>query len=276
MAQVDTDATPDSPLEFKKRARRRLVGAAAFALLAAIVLPMVMDREPRPLVQDVQIRIPSQDGDSLISKLSPNKATPTPLPPSPPDSDDEVDAAPGKASGAVATETKPVAEKKPEKPAPASDKPAETLPSPAAKTPEKPKAVEKPADKPVEKPVEKPAEKPVKPAEKATDKPADKPVAKPAADKAEEAKARAALSGQEAETPWLVLIGAYKDEANVKQLTGKMKQSGVPVMTEPFSSPQGPRTRVRAGPFKNQEAAERALAKLKKIGIDGVVKQTAK
>jgi len=58
----------DDNLELKKRARRRLVGAAAVALLAAIVLPMVMDQEPRPLNQDVQIQIPRQDGDNFTAR----------------------------------------------------------------------------------------------------------------------------------------------------------------------------------------------------------------
>lgn len=57
----------DDNLELKKRARRRLVGAAALALLAAIVLPMVMDQEPRPLNQDVQIQIPRQEGDNFTA-----------------------------------------------------------------------------------------------------------------------------------------------------------------------------------------------------------------
>ena len=41
----------DANLQLKKRARRRLVGAIAFAGLAAVVLPMVMDEEhfPSPL-----------------------------------------------------------------------------------------------------------------------------------------------------------------------------------------------------------------------------------
>ncbi|PKO55598.1 MAG: sporulation protein [Betaproteobacteria bacterium HGW-Betaproteobacteria-21] len=48
-------------LEIKKRARRRLVGAAALALLAAIVLPMAMDQEPQVSSQDIQISIPDRD-----------------------------------------------------------------------------------------------------------------------------------------------------------------------------------------------------------------------
>jgi DedD protein len=58
----------DDNLELKKRARRRLVGAAALALLAAVVLPMVMDQEPRPLNQDVQIQIPRQEGDNFTAR----------------------------------------------------------------------------------------------------------------------------------------------------------------------------------------------------------------
>ena len=47
----------DAQLELKKRARRRLVGAAALAVLAAIVLPMVMDQAPKQQpAQDIQIR----------------------------------------------------------------------------------------------------------------------------------------------------------------------------------------------------------------------------
>ncbi len=220
MAQPDTEASLDGQLELKKRARRRLVGAAALALLAAIVLPMVMDHEPRQPAQDVQVRIPSQDGSAIASRLLPNKAVPTPLPPSPPDSAPE-----GKPE--VAPDAKPLLEPKPAAAIPRDDKP--------------------------------------------TEKPAEKPVSK-----ADEARARAALAGQEAGDSWLVLIGAYKDAANVKQLTAKLKQVGVPVFTEHFDSPQGPRTRVRAGPFKTRLAAEQALAKMKKVGIGGPIAQSGK
>lgn len=48
MAEIDD-------IELKKRARRRLVGAGALALLAAIVLPMVMDSEPAQPVSDIRV-----------------------------------------------------------------------------------------------------------------------------------------------------------------------------------------------------------------------------
>lgn len=69
-------AESEAQLELKKRARRRLVGAAALALAAVIVLPMVMDHEPKPLAQDIQIRIPSQDAPAALpsAPAKPNTA----------------------------------------------------------------------------------------------------------------------------------------------------------------------------------------------------------
>ena len=59
----------DAQSQLKKRARRRLVGAVAFASVVAVVLPMVMDHEPRQTVQDVEIRIPGQDEKPVSPKL---------------------------------------------------------------------------------------------------------------------------------------------------------------------------------------------------------------
>lgn len=64
-------------LEIKKRARRRLVGAAALALLAAIVLPMAMDQEPQVSSQDIQISIP--DRDATASEARPIASRERPL-----------------------------------------------------------------------------------------------------------------------------------------------------------------------------------------------------
>ncbi|MDR1228943.1 MAG: SPOR domain-containing protein [Azoarcus sp.] len=48
-------------LEIKKRARRRLVGAVALALLAVILLPLAMDGGSPPIESDVQVSVPSRD-----------------------------------------------------------------------------------------------------------------------------------------------------------------------------------------------------------------------
>jgi len=189
---ADSEASLDEQLELKKRARRRLVGATALVLLAAIVLPMVMDREPRPVNPDIQIRIPSQDGNSgFAAHVAPAKPAATPLPPVTPAAEP---------AAAAAVDAKP--EAKTETPL-AKEVSKATVPV-TAPNPAPEKAIEKPVTKPADKPV---AAKPAmdKPAEKAQAKPVEKVADK----KADEARAADALSGGTAEQ-WVIQLGAYK------------------------------------------------------------------
>jgi len=63
MARRDkTDQAPADPgLPFKRRARRRLVGALVIGLGVAVTLPFVLDREPRYPKPDIRVDIPSRD-----------------------------------------------------------------------------------------------------------------------------------------------------------------------------------------------------------------------
>ena len=62
----------DQELQFKKRARRRLVGAVALVLLMITVLPMILDdRAGQAPQQDIEITIPSQEGSDFTSKIIP-------------------------------------------------------------------------------------------------------------------------------------------------------------------------------------------------------------
>jgi DedD protein len=224
-----TDA--DAQLQLKKRARRRLVGAVAFAAFAAIVLPVVMDQKPAPVVQDVEIRIPGQDEQPF---------TPAVVPPEVP------------VAAAV----------RPESSASATAQPAPPVVPPPAVV-----ANSKVADKPVE--------KPVKPAEKKVDKPAEKADKPPAEAKENPADARRAadiLTGKSAATPpangqFVILIGAFADPANVVNLKKKLGELGITVYTEALDQ----KTRVRAGPFHDRSAAEKALQKMQKIGVNGQI-----
>ncbi|MDE2600405.1 MAG: SPOR domain-containing protein [Rhodocyclaceae bacterium] len=234
---TENTAAPDSDLQLKKRARRRLVGAVALALLAAIVLPMVMDHEPRPAQQDIQVRIPSQDAGSFTSRVLPGAPTATPLPPV-----------------AEARKPEPTPELKPE------------LKPEAALEPVAPAKVEiRPEPKPVE---AKPVIKPELPRHDA----------KPDAKTAEALRAEKILAGGDApkaEAPksdhdqWVLQLGAYAEQGNVKVLQGKIKELGYPSYTEKVTTPQGERIRVRAGPFSSKAAAEKAQARLKQIGAGG-------
>ena len=226
-AEPPTEALPDEQLNLKKRARRRLVGAIALALLAVIVLPMVMDQEPKPLTQDIQIRIPSQEPTSVspLARIIPGKPAPTPLP----------------TPAAI--------------PAPVAAAPAAPVEAPP-ETKADAKTVTK-ADAP------KAAPAPAKQGEpKAVEKPAEKPAAKPPVQEPETARAAELLHAEQ----WVVQLGAYQDMANVKLLQAKVKELGYPSFTEKVDTPQGARMRVRSGPFDSREAAEKAHERLKKIG----------
>ncbi|MBC3870120.1 SPOR domain-containing protein [Undibacterium oligocarboniphilum] len=69
-ADASRRKTDDPVLPEKKRARRRLIGAVALALAAIIGLPMLLDSEPRPLPDDIAIRIPSKDSKANDSSAS--------------------------------------------------------------------------------------------------------------------------------------------------------------------------------------------------------------
>lgn len=219
----------DAQLQLKKRARRRLVGAVAFAGLAAVVLPMIMDQEPKQATQDVEIRIPGQDEKPFAPKFA---SVPAAKPASVPE------------AKLVPPQTPPML------------KPAEkTIEKAAEKAAEK--AVEKPAEKPAEKPLAKPAETTIKP-------------------DAGSQRAVAILAGKSPEAPistsqYVILIGAFNNQANVKNLQGKLSELGIRIYTEPLDTPQGKKTRVRAGPFPSREAGEKALEKMRRIGVAGVL-----
>lgn len=242
-------ADNDSQIDLKKRARRRLVGSAALALAAAIVLPMVMDHEPRLPSQDVQIRIPSQEGSNFTSRVITGKA---PAPSQP-------------VAGAVAEESaapevdEAVVRRRVQDadvPSPVFKPGEELLPPPAKK--EKLELV-KPEPKPEPKKIE------AKPEPKPEPKPDPKLRQKEKA-QADAERAKALLSGstpKEAATSGhhVVMLGAYRETANVASLRAKLKAEGYSSYTEPL----GDKVRVRAGPFPNKAAADKAAARISKV-----------
>ena len=56
--------------EMRRKARRRLVGAIVLALAAAIILPMLLEKEPRPLGDDVSVQIPPIDQGKFVNRLT--------------------------------------------------------------------------------------------------------------------------------------------------------------------------------------------------------------
>jgi DedD protein len=75
-------AISDEELQLKKRARRRLVGAIVLVTAVAVILPMVLDSEPKQVSQNVDIQIPSPDSSEFKPKTAPSARAPadsTPL-----------------------------------------------------------------------------------------------------------------------------------------------------------------------------------------------------
>ncbi len=219
---MSDDSAADSTIDLKKTARRRLVGATALALLAVIVLPIIMDSEPKPTGHDIQIHIPDKESGDLLIGRSAARSPDLPSIDSLAEAAQEKPLIPGMSEGT----TTPL-------PIPGSVSPA---------------LVEK-------------------------QKAADSPINKPSVANKTDDVPEAAVAGSTGRGQWVVQLGAYRNAANVKQLTGKLQAMGIASYTESFDSAQGARTRVRAGPFKSQEAAEKAQQRIKKLGVDGSVSE---
>jgi DedD protein len=67
---------------------------------------------------------------------------------------------------------------------------------------------------------------------------------------------------------YFVPLGAFANADNAAQVQGKATGAGVSSYTEKVRNPQGEQIRVRGGPFSSREAAEKARAALKSIGLD--------
>lgn len=221
----------DEELQLKKRARRRLVGAIVLVTAVAVVLPMILDSEPKPATQSINIQIPSPEAGVLSAKPAPLKPAEKP---------------------AVAAE-------------PAA---AEPVPPPKAETKAEPKAESKPeptvATKPEAAVVAK-AEPKVEP--KAVPKPQSAPSpAKPAAKTEAPAKTKAPATGA-----FVIQVAALSDAAKAKELQAKISGGGLKAYTEIVQTSKGPVTRVRVGPYASREAAEKARTSLQRLQLDGKV-----
>ena len=137
--------TPEDPvLPEKKRARRRLMGAIALVIAVVVLLPMVLDSEPKPLADDIAIQIPSRDKPlpaaanpgsahppAIGSALDPREELITPAPPVAP-----IDSAP-LARGEI-DKPEPVTEESRSESKPAAPVKMEPKPVPSAPTSAKP------------------------------------------------------------------------------------------------------------------------------------------
>lgn len=246
-----SDQTSEQELQFKKRARRRLVGAIALVLLMVTILPMVLDdRSSTAPQQEIAIHIPSQDGEDFTSKVAPVTEPTEEIVSGP------ILTAPVEQEGDADPEADPEVAK-PATPSPVMPK-VETKPVAA-----------KPAAEPAKEVVKKETPKPeVKPA------PPKAEVHKAEPTKVETAKVETAkpeASAKSAAGGFLVQIGVFSDPINVKNLQDKLSGQGLKSHTELIPTAGGDKTRLRVGPFASREQADQALGKVKAAGLSGMV-----
>ena len=232
-------ADSEEAILLRRRARRRLVGAIALVVFAVIVLPIVFDKEPRPISQDIVIQIPSQNSGRFNTKVVP--PPPEPVKGKPADSDIPPAASP---------RTIPPVN-------------AEPAPAPIVVATDVPQMVT-----PKEPPVAK-VHEPVKTdaAPKVTEKKAVTKDSPPVTDRAhadaEALRAQSLLQGDS----FIVPLGAYLNQANVKTLQAKVTVAGFKSYSEVQKVAKGEQIRVRAGPFPTRQEAERAREQLQAAGL---------
>ena len=98
--------------------------------------------------------------------------------------------------------------------------------------------------------------------QQALPKPSEPAGSKPASE-SERKRAEAALANVE----FVVPVAAFSSRDRVRSLTKRLAAAKIPYYTEPVSTASGRVTRVRAGPFGSRAAAERARARIERLGF---------
>lgn len=83
LAEDYADDTLDPEFPQKQRARRRLIGAVVLLVAAVIVLPVVFETKPRPVVDNIAVRVSNGPGGNASVRAEQRKAAPLPPAPAP-------------------------------------------------------------------------------------------------------------------------------------------------------------------------------------------------
>ena len=257
------DATDINVDELRRRARRRLIGAVVLALAAAVIVPMLLESDPKPLGEDVSVKIPSEDGGKFVNRLSDKSAKAAAVAPA--------------AKSEPATEPAKEPAREPNKEPPKADASPVTVPPPEAA----PAVSNAPTPrKSISQAEQKMLGTPARPAATASP-PAPVPAAAPAASAATPAPAPAAAAptkdtGKDSVKAaggesYSVQLAAFADDKGANALANKLKRATYPAYTEPLTTSKGTLWRVRVGPYPSRDAAVEIRDKLKSEGYSGIV-----
>lgn len=237
-------ATLQSPelQHIKSRNRRRLIGAIALVAALVVFLPMLLDKGPKPMKQDIAINIPAKEGEGY-------------KPLNPP--------------------VKPAADKAPEK------KSAETKPTEGQQVPSAPSIDVKrgapqtaandvaQASGPGKNAVLKPMSKVLVPADGTvlapavptpTTAPAPTPTPAPAA-------AKPAVPEKSAPGKFAVQIGVFSDPANAKEIQAKLAVKGFKSTAETLADGK---IRVRILGYATRDEADKALPGVHEVAKNAI------
>ena len=256
--------------ELKRRARRRLVGAVVLALAAAVFVPMLLESDPRPLGEDVAVKIPPVDDGKFVNRLNESKAKGAPAKLEPPKTEPSKPEAP---------KTAPPPTEPPKSAAPQTEAPKSSAKDSASETVKDAGKDAAPASTaaPVQNKTLAEAEQRVlSPSTKGTAKPPPPEVKVPPIDAPKAAPPPAPAPPAKAEPApvngaFVVQLAAFIDDKGANALAGKLKKSGYEAYTEPLTTSRGTLWRVRVGPFPTREAAVAVRDKLKNEGQNGIV-----
>ena len=235
----------------RKRARHRLMGAAALVLVGVIGFPLLFDSQPRPIDVNIAINIPEKNKAAPLAAspavVATSQTQATPPKPEPVETETLVNPAPSQKAGVVAAlgnpETAAAAKASTQAPTMGDAKP-DTKASAKADSKTEPKPVAKPEPKPT----------------------------------TEAAKAQTLLEGKEpvaaASTPglrYVVQVGAFAESQKAHDARQTLEKAGLKTYTQVIGSSDSKRTRVRVGPFANRAEADKAAEKIKSLNLPAAV-----
>jgi DedD protein len=248
----------------RRRARRRLVGAVVLALGVAVVVPMLLETEQKPLGDDVSVKIPPVDSGKFVNRLNDGTTS----------SDPNAKAADETTKPTQASSS--TTEAAPQRPQKYDTRDPDAASGAAAATTESSSPVT-----PVPGTMPPPSTAPVIITDKSIPPPAQ--AATPKAKSPESAKVaggshRAPDASKSAHEPgaaphdgFAVQLAAFADDRGANSLAGRLKKSGYAAYTEPLKTSKGTLWRVRVGPYPSRDAALAARDKLKTEGQSGIV-----
>ena len=285
-----TKPASDEEQLLRLRARQRLIGASVLLLTVAIVLPLVLDSEPKLQVKEMNIQSPIPDAQGFVGKRVPLMTS---------------DSAASSTGAATVTSSGSSAS------TPPSPSSASTVPAPlkasakeagdankagveakkanekaAAEKAENARAVEMANQNGTEKqdddktrlatpsdsaPTVKPSP-PAKPPQQKLAK-SDKPTSKSSDSESKSNAKVAPVVSKVAEKPgtYFIQVTALLDADKAKQVQQKVWAAGIPAFSHTVTAVNGKVTRVRAGPFLTKSDAGKAQAKLQELGFSAKV-----